>query len=156
MTKNTEHAGARRPDVVDRATWKATRHFQGREELLVYKHMFRTARPIEQQCPGCTIATWHVKDTAPYLNGRSVSLAFVSEGPWAELAPFVEFIGYTQTWYSTAGVSEPAVGGEMGSLACFLRERRPDVGPDESARPAVIVSVRAGHRGCSRRRRIRP
>lgn len=24
--------------------------FDGREELLVYKHMFHTGRPIEQQC----------------------------------------------------------------------------------------------------------
>lgn len=96
--------------------------FQGREELLVYKHMFHTGRPIEQQCEGCTGLAWHVKDTAPYLNARGVSLAFLSEGPWAELAPFVEFMGYSEPWYSTAGVSEPAVGGEMGFMACFLRD----------------------------------
>jgi len=95
--------------------------FQGRDELLVYKHMFHAGHPIEQQCMGCTLAAWHVPAAAPYLNARGVSLAFLSEGPWDELAPFVEFMGYTQPWYSVAGVTEPAVGGEMGHFVCFLR-----------------------------------
>jgi len=96
--------------------------FEGRDELVVYKHMFHTGRPIEQQCEGCTVSAWHIQDAAPYLHARGISLAFLCEGPWAELAPFVEFMGYTEPWYSTAGVGEPAIGGDMGSTACFLRD----------------------------------
>ena len=37
------------------------------------------------------------------------------------MAPYVEFMGYTQPWYSVRDVEEP-VGGEMGYLTCFLRD----------------------------------
>jgi predicted dithiol-disulfide oxidoreductase (DUF899 family) len=96
--------------------------FQGREELLVYKHMFHTGRPIEQQCEGCTVSAWHLREASPYLNARGVSLAFLCEGPWDEVEPFVEFMGYTEPWYSVAGVAEPAIAGEMGNMVCFLRD----------------------------------
>ena len=33
----------------------------------------------------------------------------------------MEFMGYTQPWYSVRGVEEP-VGGEMGHIVCFLRD----------------------------------
>ncbi len=33
----------------------------------------------------------------------------------------MEFMGYTQPWYSVRGVPAPA-GGEMGSITCFLRD----------------------------------
>ena len=38
------------------------------------------------------------------------------------MASFVEFMGYTQPWYSVRGVETP-VGGSMGSITCFLRDR---------------------------------
>ena len=94
--------------------------FQGRDELLIYKHMWWDGAPHQGQCEGCTMTAWHVKD-AIYLNARGVSLAFVTSGPWDEVAPYVEFMGYTQPWYSARGVEEP-VGGEMGVTACFLRD----------------------------------
>jgi Bacterial protein of unknown function (DUF899) len=37
------------------------------------------------------------------------------------VAPYVEFMGYTQPWYSVRGVEAP-VGGEMGHIVCFLRD----------------------------------
>jgi predicted dithiol-disulfide oxidoreductase (DUF899 family) len=37
------------------------------------------------------------------------------------VAAYVEFMGYTQPWYSVRDVEEP-VGGEMGYLTCFLRD----------------------------------
>ena len=37
------------------------------------------------------------------------------------MAPYVEFMGYTQPWYSVRGVEAP-VGGEMGHIVCFLRD----------------------------------
>ncbi len=94
--------------------------FQGREELVVYKHMWYDGAPHQGQCEGCTMTAWHVRD-AVYLNARGVSLAFVTPGRWDEVAAFVEFMGYTQPWYSVRGLDEP-VGGDMGVTACYLRE----------------------------------
>ena len=68
---------------------------------------------------GCTTTAWHLKD-AVYLNARGVSFAIVTTGRWEEVAAYVEFMGYTQPWYSVRGVEAP-VGGSMGSITCFLR-----------------------------------
>jgi predicted dithiol-disulfide oxidoreductase (DUF899 family) len=94
--------------------------FQGRDELLVYKHMWHDGAPHQGQCEGCTMAAWHLKDAAVYLNARGVSFAIVTPGPWDEIAPFVEFMGYTEPWYSVRGVEGP-VGGDMGHLTSYLR-----------------------------------
>ena len=94
--------------------------FQGRDELVVYQHMWHDGAPHQGQCEGCTVTAWHVHD-ALYLNARGVSFAFLTSGPWDEVAPYVEFMGYTQPWYSVRGV-EPPVGGEMGHIVCFLRD----------------------------------
>src|SRR5437899_4071160 len=94
--------------------------FQGRDELVVYKHMWYDGAPYQGQCEGCTTTAWHMKD-AVYLNARGVSFAVLTSGPWDEVAPYVEFMGYTQPWYSVRGVEAP-VGGEMGHIVCFLRD----------------------------------
>ena len=94
--------------------------FQRRDELVVYKHMWYDGAPPQGQCEGCTTAAWHLKD-AVYLNARGVSFAIVTTGEWPEVAEFVEFMGYTQPWYSVRGLPEP-VGGEMGHLTFFLRD----------------------------------
>src|SRR3954468_18298630 len=46
--------------------------FQGRDELIVYKHMWYDGAPHQGQCEGCTVSAWHLKD-AVYLNSRGVS-----------------------------------------------------------------------------------
>jgi predicted dithiol-disulfide oxidoreductase (DUF899 family) len=94
--------------------------FQGRDELVVYKHMWYDGAPFQGQCEGCTMTAWYLKD-AVYLNARGVSFAVVTTGPWDEVAPYVEFMGYTEPWYSVRGLAEP-VGDSMGSLTCFLRD----------------------------------
>ena len=94
--------------------------FQGREELVVYQHMWHDGAPHQGQCEGCTVSAWQQKD-AVYLNARGVSFAILTEGPWDEVAPYLEFMGYTQPWYSVRGVAEP-VGGDMGRFTCFLRD----------------------------------
>ncbi|MFE2563898.1 DUF899 domain-containing protein [Streptomyces mirabilis] len=93
--------------------------FQGRDELVVYQHMWHDGAPHQGQCEGCTTTAWHVKD-AVYLNARGVSFAVLTSGPWDEVAPYVEFMGYAQPWYSVRGVDAP-IGGRMGHIACFLR-----------------------------------
>jgi predicted dithiol-disulfide oxidoreductase (DUF899 family) len=75
--------------------------FQGRDELVVYKHMWWDGAPHQGQCEGCTVTAWHVKD-AVYLNARGVSFAILTPGRWDEVASYTEFMGYTQPWYSGA------------------------------------------------------
>ena len=82
--------------------------------------MWYDGAPHQGQCEGCTVAAWHLKD-AVYLNARGVSFAILTTGRWDEVASFVDFMGYTQPWYSVRDLDEP-VGGAMGYLACFLRE----------------------------------
>ncbi len=53
--------------------------FEGRDELVVYKHMWYDGAPHQGQCEGCTTTAWHLKD-AVYLNARGVSFAIVTTG----------------------------------------------------------------------------
>jgi len=62
-----------------------------------------------------------IKD-AVYLNARGVSFAILTSGRWDEVASFVEFMGYTQPWYSVRDVDAPVGGSSMGSITCFLRD----------------------------------
>lgn len=97
--------------------------FRGHDELVVYKHMWHDGAPHAGQCEGCTWAAWHLRDTS-YLEARGVAFAVVTTGVWAEVAPFVEFMGYRehgQPWYSVRDVPFP-VGQHMGSLTCYLRD----------------------------------
>ena len=94
--------------------------FQGRDELVVYQHMWHDGAPHQGQCEGCTWTAWHLRD-AVYLNARGVSFAILTVGAWDEVEPYVEFMGYTQPWYSVRGLDAP-VGGDMGYLSVFLRD----------------------------------
>jgi predicted dithiol-disulfide oxidoreductase (DUF899 family) len=94
--------------------------FQGRDELVVYKHMWYDGAPPQGQCEGCSFSAWGLQD-AVYLNARGVSFAVVTVGAWPEVAAYVSFMGFTQPWYSVRDVPEP-VGGEMGDVAVFLRD----------------------------------
>ncbi|MCO5226613.1 MAG: DUF899 domain-containing protein [Thermomicrobiales bacterium] len=94
--------------------------FQGHDELIVYKHMFHTGRPFEAQCEGCTLSIWHAHDTA-YLDVRGIAFAIVAEGPWSEVEPFVDFMGYTVPWYSAYGATDPIFADGYGTILCFLR-----------------------------------
>lgn len=94
--------------------------FQGRDELVVYQHMWWDGAPHQGQCEGCTVTAWHVRD-AVYLNARGVSFAILTPGRWDEVAPYLAFMGYTQPWYSVRGL-EPPIGGGMGNIRSFLRD----------------------------------
>jgi predicted dithiol-disulfide oxidoreductase (DUF899 family) len=95
--------------------------FEGRDELVVYRHMWWDGAPHQGQCEGCTLNAWHMEANAVYLNARGVSFAILTAGAWDEVAPFVEFMGYRQPWYSVRGAIA-AIGVPMGTLACFLRD----------------------------------
>ena len=94
--------------------------FQGRDELVVYQHMWHDGAPPQGQCEGCTWTAWHLRD-AVYLNARGVSFAILTVGRWDEVAAYVDFMGYTQPWYSVRDVDAP-VGGERGNLRVFLHD----------------------------------
>lgn len=94
--------------------------FQGRDELVTYQHMWYDGTPHQGQCEGCTMMAWHLKD-AVYLNARGVSFAILTTGSWDEVAPYIEFMGYTQPWYSVRDTAEP-IGGGMGHTSSFLRD----------------------------------
>lgn len=99
--------------------------FGGRDLLVAYKHMWHPGKPNEQQCEGCTLSIWNFQD-ACYLHARGVSFAVFCEGPWDEVVPFREFMGYTLPWYSVDGVEDPAVAGgvsddDRGLISCYLR-----------------------------------
>lgn len=95
--------------------------FGGREELVAYKHMWHRGEPFENQCPGCTFAYFAVHDPA-YLKARGVSFAVLAQGPWDEVEPFVEFMGYPAHWYAADGIEDPAVGGGEFGWVSFLRQ----------------------------------
>jgi predicted dithiol-disulfide oxidoreductase (DUF899 family) len=94
--------------------------FQGREELVVYHSMWYDGAPHQGQCEGCTFNLWHMKDAA-YLNARGVSFAVLTSGRWDEVAPYVDFMGYPQPWYSVRDVEAPLFA-EEGHIICYLRD----------------------------------
>ncbi|GAA1424606.1 DUF899 family protein [Agrococcus citreus] len=95
--------------------------FDGRSQLIVYKHMWHEGQPFEGQCEGCTASIWDFHD-ASYLHARGVSFAVLSRGPWAELAPFRAFMGYTHPWFSVEHVDDPLLGAETeGAYVALLR-----------------------------------
>jgi predicted dithiol-disulfide oxidoreductase (DUF899 family) len=94
--------------------------FGDHDLLVVYKHMWHLGKPIEDQCEGCTLTIWDFQN-AVYLDARGIAFAVFGEGPYEEMVPFREFMGYTHPWYSTYGHDDPAVVGG-GSIACYLRQ----------------------------------
>ena len=59
--------------------------------------------------------------TVVYLNARGVSVAILTTGRWDKVASYVEFMGYTQPWYSV-GVRKGS-GGCAGHAAGLENER---------------------------------
>ena len=94
--------------------------FQDRDELVVYHSMWYDGAPHQGQCEGCTFNLWHMRD-AVYLNARGVSFAVLTSGRWDEVAPYVEFMGYPQPWYSVRDVEAPLLA-EEGHIICYLRD----------------------------------
>jgi len=94
--------------------------FQGRDELVIYHHMWHDGVPHQGQCAGCTFNVWQMKDTT-YLTARGVSFAVLTSGRWDEVAPFVAFMGYAQPWYSVRGVEAP-IATDEGHIVCYLRD----------------------------------
>ena len=95
---------------------------KGRDELIVYSHMYYAGEPSEWQCEGCTRNVWALRDVddAAYLNAHGITFAVLAQGPYEEIAEYRDFMGYTVPWYSNAHVEDPTVG-HSGRIACYLR-----------------------------------
>ena len=100
LHSDTYRVGAFETGMSDRLTLPAFLDlFQGRDELVVYKHMWHLGEPFENQCPGCTMTYYAVQDPA-YLKARfntneiltSLMLVYVAQlfldwlvrGPWRD------------------------------------------------------------------------
>ena len=96
--------------------------FEGRDELVVYSHMFYDGKPWEWQCEGCTRNSWNMghADDAAYLNANGITFAILVDGPFEETAAFRDFMGYTVPWYSNAHLDD-AIVGHAGHISCYLR-----------------------------------
>ncbi len=94
--------------------------FDGRDQLVVYKHMAHVGRPIEDQCHGCTLSVYSMHEPS-YLNARGMSFAVLFEGPWELASELRDFMGYTVPWYSVADVEDPALGADFGEWMWLLR-----------------------------------
>ena len=88
--------------------------FQGRDELVVYKHMWWDGAPHQGQCEGCTTTAWDLKD-AVYLNARGVSFAILTSGrgtrwpptssSWATPSPGTRCVTWPSRSAATWGTS---------------------------------------------------
>ncbi|MGC5627775.1 DUF899 family protein [Georgenia sp. Z1344] len=96
---------------------------EGRRQLVTYSFMWHHGRPHHGQCEGCTFSMSQVSEaTQAYLAERDVAFAVLSEGTWAELAAYRDFMGWTMPWYSVEhALDEPAVAGG-GQLRSFVRD----------------------------------
>jgi predicted dithiol-disulfide oxidoreductase (DUF899 family) len=93
--------------------------FEGRDQLIVYKHMYFAGEPMSDQCEGCRLAVCNML-VAPYTNAQGITFAGFGNGPYEELETFRQFMGYTVSWFSNHGIDDPAEDGGR-SLASFLR-----------------------------------
>lgn len=97
--------------------------FEGRRMLLVYHFMWNPGAPHEEQCEGCTHSQAAMNPAVhAYLAERDVSYAVFSSGPWAEIAAYRDFMGWTTPWYSTADSGEVLTATRNGGdFRCYLR-----------------------------------
>ena len=94
--------------------------FEGRDELVVYSHMFYDGGAVgvavrrlrEEQLVRCR----DVAD-AVYLNANGITFAILGDGPYEEIAAFREFMGYTALWYAIADVDDTRWASPAGSPA---------------------------------------
>ena len=93
--------------------------FEGRQQLIVYYHMWHTGQPASAQCEGCTFSTTHINELS-YLHSRDVTYATFCEGPYEESIRYRDFMGWDVPWYSAQDAAS-ALLAEFGMLVCYLR-----------------------------------
>lgn len=74
--------------------------FDGRRQLIVQHYMY--APGWEEGCKSCAFWADQFDPAEPHLNARDVSLAVVSQAPYADFAPFRSRMGWQFQWVSSA------------------------------------------------------
>jgi predicted dithiol-disulfide oxidoreductase (DUF899 family) len=96
--------------------------FEGRRMLMVYHFMWNKGAPHHKQCEGCTHSQAAMTSAVrAYLADRDVTYAVFSSGPFAELAAYRDFMGWTMPWYSTIDSGDAMATRDGGDLRCYLR-----------------------------------
>ena len=99
--------------------------FEGRDELIVYSHMFHDGQP------GVAVRGLHPEHLehgdaadAAYLNANGITFAILGNGPYEDIAAFRDFMGYTVPWYSTHTSTIPPWATKAASPATCGRRTR--------------------------------
>ena len=96
--------------------------FAGRRMLIVYHFMWKKGAPHHQQCEGCTHSQTAMNSAVcAYLAERDVQYAVFSSGPLDEIIGYRDVMGWTPSWYSTAGSGDVLATRTGGDLRCYLR-----------------------------------
>lgn len=95
--------------------------FEGRDQLVVYYHMWHDGKPASEQCEGCTYFTGQVRERS-YLHSRGVTFATFCQGSYEESVQYHDFMGWDVPWYSARDSAEELLAGRwFGMLVCYLR-----------------------------------
>lgn len=75
--------------------------FEGKSQLIVYHFMFGPG--WDEGCDGCSFVSDHVDAARQHFEHHDISYAAVSHAPLAEFLPYKKRMGWTFSWYSSAG-----------------------------------------------------
>jgi predicted dithiol-disulfide oxidoreductase (DUF899 family) len=96
--------------------------FDGRQQLVVYFHMWHDGKSAADQCEGCTFFNGQVRELS-YLHSRDVTYATFCEGPCDESSRYRDFMGWDVPWYSARDSADALlVGRWFGMLVSYLRD----------------------------------
>jgi predicted dithiol-disulfide oxidoreductase (DUF899 family) len=96
--------------------------FEGRQQLIVYYHMWHLGKPAADQCEGCTFFNGQVSELS-YLHSRDVTFATFCQGPYQESIAYHDFMGWDMPWYSARDSADALLAGRwFGMLVCYLRD----------------------------------
>ena len=103
--------------------------FEGREELVVYRHMWFPGKPFENQCEGCPKTYWATQNLSAYLNARGVSFAVSRRGRTPSSR------GSSSSWVT------PGTGTPRRERTC-RRKKLPAAGPNSLNSTARVSRLR--------------
>jgi predicted dithiol-disulfide oxidoreductase (DUF899 family) len=96
--------------------------FEGRQQLIVYYHMWHDGKSAPDQCEGCTFFNGQLGGLS-FLHSRDVTFATFCEGAYEESSAYHHFMGWEMPWYSARDSVDALLAGRwFGMLVCYLRE----------------------------------
>jgi predicted dithiol-disulfide oxidoreductase (DUF899 family) len=96
--------------------------FEGRQQLIVYFHMWHDGKAASDQCEGCTFFNGQVRELS-YLHSRDVTYATFCEGTYDESSRYREFMGWDVPWYSARDSADALLAGRwFGMMVCYVRD----------------------------------